>query len=142
MLPNETALAMVLAHELGHHQKRHCLKRLGRGLLWTIVTSGLFGSSAEGAVGRSLNLAQLSFSRDQEREADAFGIQLVFDTYGHTEGCTEFFEIINTEYETNTQRWVTLFTTHPYTPDRLNFLKQRQLELQSENKNIPVTRNQ
>ena len=127
----ETGLAMILGHELGHHQKRHCLKRMGRQLLYLTATTFLFGQGQDFIVTNSLRLAELRYSRGQEREADEFGLKLVYDTYGHTEGCLEFFELVLKDYESGSKRWGELFATHPFTPERISRLRRLQNALRS-----------
>lgn len=72
--------AFVLAHELGHHERRHALKRLGRTLLLA-VGLGLVEGSARGTstpvLGVSEGLLAARFSRAEEAEADAFAVALV-----------------------------------------------------------------
>lgn len=127
----EMGLAMVLAHELGHHQHRHALRRLGRTLLVRGAMALLFGDGGVAVVESSVNLVESSYSRDQEREADAFGLRLVQEAYGHTEGCLEFFQMIEKEFETDFSRWGSLFASHPLTRERIEDLKglQRALSL-------------
>lgn len=126
---SETGLAFVLGHELGHHQGRHSLKRLGRGLLLQGVVAILFGESGTSVLQASLHLAESSYSRQQEREADEFGLRLVYRAFGHTKGCLEFFEEIQKEHESGTPRWSALLASHPYTPDRIAYLRELQESL-------------
>ena len=126
---SEAGLAMVLGHELGHHQQRHCLKRLGRQLLFITVSTLISGQSLNSVITNTVQLAELRYSRRQEREADEFGLKLVFNTYGHTDGCLEFFELIQKDYESGSSQWGELFASHPYTADRINHLRELQKSL-------------
>jgi Zn-dependent protease with chaperone function len=70
-------LMAVLGHELGHVVHRHGMQRLMRGAgLLTVagVALGDFSSVLSGMVG---GLQTLHYSRDDEREADAYGRQFV-----------------------------------------------------------------
>lgn len=125
----ETGLAMVLAHELGHQQGRHNLKRLGRGLIYGVAVALLFGDARSSPLGVSLAAAESTYSRKQEREADEFGLKLVYETYGHTREALEFFETIHREYESDTSRWSSFLASHPYTPDRIAYLRELQKSL-------------
>ena len=76
---NEAQLAFVMAHEIGHYRGRHSLENWRHlknvsNLMTGIgsVTAGT-GAGVVAALGAYANLA--SFSRDQEREADALGFQ-------------------------------------------------------------------
>ena len=84
-MENEAQVATVLAHELAHYLQRHTLDRLrdvkARSALATAISMlGIYG-----LVGQLLVAGgSFSFSRDQEREADAIGLLLMrqagFDT--------------------------------------------------------------
>jgi beta-barrel assembly-enhancing protease len=75
---NEAQLASVLGHEIGHYMRRHTLERLrdikARAAFMTFMAA--FG--AVGAIGQLATMAgAMSFSRDQERDADSIGITLM-----------------------------------------------------------------
>jgi beta-barrel assembly-enhancing protease len=75
---NEAQLASVLGHEMGHYMRRHTLERLrdikARSAFMTLLAP--FG--LVGAIGQLAAAAgAMSFSRDQEREADSIGISLM-----------------------------------------------------------------
>jgi Zn-dependent protease with chaperone function len=125
----ETGLAMVLGHELGHHQKRHCLERLGRALIYQSVMALLFGHNRFSVVDIALLAGESGYSRRQEREADEFGLNLVHQAFGKTEGALEFFEMIDREYGSKTSRWTVFMSSHPYTPDRTAYLRELQESL-------------
>ncbi len=131
---SEIGIAMVLGHELGHHQHRHCLKRLGRGLLYSLVF-GFMGSSGQTDIlQKPVQLAELRYSRDQEIEADEFGLRLVYSVFHQTKGATDFFEFVikDINKENGSLRWMSLLQTHPYTPDRIERLKKLSSEINSE----------
>ena len=133
-VPGEIGLAMVLGHELGHHQGRHSLKRLGRGLIYSVVMVLFFGENQSAVVNSSFQVAESSYSRSQEREADEFGLRLVYQSYGHTQGALEFFEIIQREFESDRSRWSSFFASHPLTPDRIAYLRELQISVPKEAK--------
>jgi beta-barrel assembly-enhancing protease len=117
----EIGLAFVLAHELGHHQNRHITRRLGRGLLLALASS-LFGATSHlDPVQSAVNLAESGFSREQEREADRFALEMIHRKYGTTDGATEFFENLAADgKESALQKYV---GSHPLTGERLADLK-------------------
>ncbi|MCP4267661.1 MAG: M48 family metallopeptidase [Candidatus Brocadiaceae bacterium] len=131
-LKSEIGIAMVLGHELGHHQHRHCLKRLGRGLLHSLVF-GLIGNSGQTDImQKPVQLAELRYSRDQEIEADTFGLRLVYSVFHQTKGATDFFEFVMKDKENDSLRWISFLQTHPYTPDRIELLKKLSSEINNE----------
>jgi predicted Zn-dependent protease len=79
-LPNDSQLAGVLAHEIGHVIERHSAEQLAkRGLTQGLAgAAGVFGGDIN-----SMRMAQLvgeftmmKYSRDDERESDGWGVLL------------------------------------------------------------------
>ena len=129
LVGSQAGLATVLGHELGHHQHRHSLKRLGRGLIFTLAHAVLFGGSDSSLVDASLRIAESSYSRRQERQADDFGMRLVHEVFGSTEQSLEFFEDIR---EGEEPRWSAFLRSHPLPSDRITDLRQLQQSLRDE----------
>ncbi|MBA3677115.1 MAG: M48 family metalloprotease [Sphingosinicella sp.] len=79
LMNDEAELASVLGHEAGHIAADHSAGRQNRGLLSQILAAGaaiVTGSSQLGQiVGQVAQLNQLSYSRNQEFEADTLGIR-------------------------------------------------------------------
>ncbi len=81
LMNDEAELALVLGHEVGHIDARHSRER-SRGTLLSSVLAGLAGivtgssqiAQAAGQIGQTY---LLSFSRNQEYEADDFGIRYI-----------------------------------------------------------------
>ena len=95
VLPNENALAMVMAHEIAHIQHRHPIMALGRGFTVMLALSAMTGvgdGMMQQWVGSMGMLTLLSFSREQEAEADADALQALLRQYGHVDGASAFFE--------------------------------------------------
>ncbi|MCH2101779.1 MAG: M48 family metallopeptidase, partial [Planctomycetes bacterium] len=120
MIDTEIGLAFVLAHELGHHQNRHALKRLGRTLLTGAAFHLVAGASAGdlAIIDSGLTLAGLAYTRDQELDADLFGLNLVHRAYGTTVGALEFFETM-LEISGNESSFAAMLHSHPLTEDRM-----------------------
>ena len=79
-LDSEAELAGVLGHEIGHVTARHSVEQISRTALAQIGPNlaGILGPRVQGAVGlvlAPLQLFDLKFSRDDEREADALGVR-------------------------------------------------------------------
>jgi len=80
LMKTEAELAVVLAHELGHVNARHSVRKLSQLM---IVQLGLAVGSAlnetfskiSGAAGIGVQLLFLKFSRDDERQADTLGVE-------------------------------------------------------------------
>jgi len=123
---NETALAFVLGHELGHHQHRHTLRGIGRSLLVSLVYRGIFGASGGDVVSGTLEMAELGHSRRAEHEADEFGFRLAYARFGNADGYLEFFEQLHDAHEHPETQWMKFINSHPPTTERLNALKRLQ----------------
>lgn len=116
---SENEIAFVLGHEIGHFRNRDHLRSLSRGLLF-----GLFAASIgiDGLFGSSADLLELSFSRDQERDADAFGLELVNRHYGHVMGSCHFFERLS-ETAGASSKMPAFLQTHPGSSRRVRDLQ-------------------
>jgi predicted Zn-dependent protease len=69
-------------------------------LIFGLTTAALFGDSGIGTVaGYSFLVAAQNHSRAQESRADVFGLTLVHNTFGSTEGALEFFQLIQQKVE-------------------------------------------
>lgn len=132
-LPNENALAMVLAHEISHVQRRHPIVAMGRGFTVALALSGLSGfgdGMMQQWLGSMGMLPILSFSRSQEAEADADALQALLKTYGHVEGAEALFTYL--ERQKNLPHPPQLLSTHPGHEERIErirrFAQQRRAE--------------
>jgi Zn-dependent protease with chaperone function len=67
----------VLAHELGHIQRRHGLRMLIQGSIVAFVVSWYIGDVSSVAAGLPTLLLQARYSRDHEREADHYGAAML-----------------------------------------------------------------
>lgn len=93
IVTSENEMAFVLAHELGHFNNRDHLRGLGRGIVFAFIST-MIGSS-DGSIarlaGKTLQVTESGFSREQESAADAFALQTLNCVYGHVGGATDFF---------------------------------------------------
>lgn len=128
---SEIGLATVLAHELGHQQHRHGLKRFGRAFLWRMILGFALGAVDTSGLEVVLQITEAGYSREQEREADIFALKLVDSVYGDTKGALEFFELVQRDYEKGSARWTGLLSTHPLTAERIVYMKKIQEQLQA-----------
>ena len=113
-LPDENALAMVVAHEIAHVRNRHPIVAVGRGFAVALTLTSLAGFGdglMEQWVGGLGMLPVLSFSRAQEEEADADALDALYRLYGHVGSATSFFERIAGEGGKVSSP--ALFNTHP-----------------------------
>ena len=77
---NDQELLAVLAHELGHVHHRHTMRRLLEGsataLIIAAVTGDIASTTSLAAAAPTL-LLQTKYSRDNEREADVYAVELM-----------------------------------------------------------------
>lgn len=81
LLPNDDALAFVLAHEISHVTRRHAVRQFEKNALLSAgITAVLAGTGAGVGVGAAADVARtiasLSFTRHDESEADENGMDL------------------------------------------------------------------
>ena len=127
-MPNENALAMVMAHEIAHIKHRHPIVALGRGVVVGLALAALTNFSGHTMAGSALSdaglLTVLSFNREQEAEADRTALATLARHYGHATGADAFFQSVK-DLPGNkvTESTPTFLKTHPATMDRIEKLR-------------------
>ena len=135
LMDDESELAFTLGHEIGHVAARHAQQReeVENRLEWRIWPEILMGSifggpEAERAIGSliSAKLQTLSFSREQEYEADTLGLRYMIAAGYDPEGAPAILQAISREtaLEARVQgrknrklpEWA---MTHPLTENRI-----------------------
>lgn len=104
----------VLAHELGHVYHRHPMQSALRGAGIAFVLTALSGGSG---VEFAALLAETSYSRDHERAADAFALEVLKREGISTQGLAHFFEKLGEE-NSKLERFMSLISTHPMSEER------------------------
>ena len=74
---HDEEILAVLAHELGHIQRRHGLRMLIQGSIVAFVVSFYMGDVSSVAAGLPTLLLQARYSRGHEREADQYGAAML-----------------------------------------------------------------
>ncbi len=123
---SENELAFVLAHELGHHQLRHPIRRLGRSLLWLLALSVLgIGQQTPTDPTATLTLADLQFSRIQEQDSDRLALATVAARYGHVDHALDFFQRLQEKNLDPIHQKLQLefLATHPFPKNRITGLR-------------------
>ena len=119
---SENELAFVLGHELGHFRNRDHLRQLGRVTMLSLFAVAVLGQNAANLTGNVLNLTILAFNREQESEADEFGLAAVYGTYGHVNEAWRFFERA-AEDESALRTFGSFAATHPPSRERLDAMR-------------------
>ncbi len=106
-------VAGVLAHELGHVRHKHALKRLIDIFGIQIVFSGIGGDL--GTAGGLIMV--LSYGRDDEREADETGIEILKKAGMPADGLVRFFDRLATK-RAEMPNFSDFLSTHPSLNER------------------------
>jgi predicted Zn-dependent protease len=128
---SESQLASVIAHEIAHIAQRHAadqvsnaaMANLGLGLLGAVLGNATGAGAAQMAAGFMANGIFLKFSRDDEREADQVGIQMLRRAGWDARGMVELFEILQREARRNPGAVEVFFSSHPSPQDRIGRLQ-------------------
>lgn len=124
ILDNESELAGVMAHEVGHITARHHAKFLektyGMNILLNILAVATSNSQYQQVVMQlaqvSAGLLQLKYSRDQESEADALGVRFIYEAGYDPRGLISTFEKFKSMEKVSTPKWL---LSHPLPEDRI-----------------------
>jgi beta-barrel assembly-enhancing protease len=125
---NESELAGVLAHEIGHVVERHSIEQLqraqGANALLTILYGAVLrrnpGTVERAGVQLGGQAVFAGYSRDAEREADRDAIAFLVRVGLSPRGLPTFFEKLLAERQRNPGRVAQWFATHPTTEERIS----------------------
>jgi predicted Zn-dependent protease len=116
---NEAQLASVIAHEIGHIGGKHAIKQMRDSAIAQGVLSAT-GLNQQAAVQIGVDLAlSKPNSREDEFEADRYGVNTLRKTGYATIGAVEFMQ----KLLQNKSGMPTFLSTHPATSDRIAALK-------------------
>jgi predicted Zn-dependent protease len=124
---NESQVAGVLAHEIAHIAQRHAADQLEKTLLarWSLGMLGAMlgnvggAGTAQAAGAMMANGVFLKFSRDDEREADRVGLQIMTKAGWDPRGMIELFDVLRRESKRDPGAVEVFFSTHPSPEDRV-----------------------
>ncbi len=123
----ESELAGVMAHEIGHVTARHYARQETKSTLLQLATiplmllgpGGWTGYGIYQGLNVSIPFAFLMFSRDNEREADFLGLQYMYKAGYDPNSFVTAFERIQAEEKRRPGSIPKVFSTHPPTPERI-----------------------
>jgi predicted Zn-dependent protease len=138
MAQGESELASVMGHEIGHVQQRHIARMIAKqrestmiaigSLMLALLASRAGGDAAQAAlaVGQGAAISrQLSFSRDNEREADRVGFDILVNAGFDPRAMASFF----TRMQQGTRIYEGIapayLLTHPLTVERISDIQNR-----------------
>lgn len=130
---DDEAILGVLAHEIGHVDHEHSLRQLYRAAGATaliMLIGGDIGSGTEDLLVQGSALLALSHSREAEREADRFSVELMHKAGRDPAAISRFFEILRDRLGDKDSS--DFFSTHPAAPERIEETKRYAEEVKRE----------
>lgn len=127
-LEDEAELAALLGHELGHVNARHTAEQMSKSMLANAVVGGVAiyagtqkpiyagAASALGMIGAGALLA--SYSRDNEREADALGLKYMVAAGYTPKGMEGLMDMLRSLSAHKPNVIELMFATHPMSDER------------------------
>jgi predicted Zn-dependent protease len=128
---NESQLASVLAHEVAHVAQRHAADQLTKSmvangllaLLGAVLGNNGGARTAQAAARFVAGGYMLKFSRDDEREADRAGIEIMRRAGWDGRGMVEFLQILRSQQGRDPSNVEVFLSTHPSPGDRVKELR-------------------
>jgi len=127
-LDNEAELAALLGHELGHVNARHTAEQMSKGMLTQSVVGGLaaaagtqgafYGDIASQLGQVSAGALLASYSRDNERQADALGMEYMVQSGYSSEGMVGLMDMLKSMGRHQPSAIELMFSTHPMSQER------------------------
>jgi predicted Zn-dependent protease len=137
-LNNEAELEGVMAHELGHIAARHTVSQQSKQqigqllLIGGMIASEKFAQYAQYAL-QGMQLLFLKFSRDDERQADALGVEYSSKLGYDAHKMADFFKVLQKMSLSESAGGIpTFLSTHPDPGDRYNDVNKSATEWQTQ----------
>ena len=137
---NEAQLAYVIGHEIGHYLRRHSLqqwrnvKDMSDLLIFVQMATSAAGVGYAGDIASLAAMGNImAFSRDQEREADDIGFDLMVRAgYDPREAARLWQALIAERKAAKAPEYFIFFTTHPPIKERIETLKSNADQIDAE----------
>ncbi len=148
-LENESQLAGIIAHEIAHVTQRHIAESIDRskylslaslaGMLIGALAGGEGGAAAATASSAIGQATALNYSRQNENDADNFGMQYMINAGFNPKGLGEAFEILQNNTLGVGSDFPTYLSTHPDLVSRISVVNAKIKNLSSAILNRQVT---
>ena len=116
-LDNATSLAGVMGHEIAHADKRHSTEAMTKQYGISTLVSVLLGENQNQLSDIAQSLVGLTFSRENETEADKYSVRYLCPTVYRANGAGEFFSKIIALGGTQIPEFL---STHPNPDNRVS----------------------
>ena len=125
---NYEELAGILAHEIGHVERRHGMQQLSQYMTIRVILALAFGMTDDGttmalAADAGALLLLLKNSRDHERDADAYAARKLAEAGISSLAIRKFFQRLNEEHKEAIDKVPDFVLTHPSDADRIQFFE-------------------
>ncbi|UCF30597.1 MAG: M48 family metalloprotease [bacterium] len=149
-LGSEAELAALIGHELGHVNARHTAQRMSKGVLTSLIVSGVaayaggenekYASLAAGLGTIAAGALLAKYSRDNEREADSLAMDyMVAAGYG-PQGHTDLMDMLRSLHKKRPNALELMFASHPMSDERYRDSLRKRNTLPGSSRNLPVHR--
>ncbi len=127
----EAQLAGVMAHEISHVVMRHSTCNMGKQQKYGLAAAlgqigsqillgnGALGSAVTQGIGMGAGLGFLRMSRDDEKQADLLGTNILYGAGYDPRGLPQFFEVIQAKYGAGGAQ---LLSDHPNPGNRTEYV--------------------
>jgi len=127
MMPDDRDVLAVLAHEAGHVARRHGLRKVIQSSMVAVLITWYVGDVSALVAAAPTALIQAKYSRDLERDADAYAVEtlkLNGLSVGHLAAALERLAQSHKEDDTATGV-LGYLSSHPATAERLAWLREQ-----------------
>lgn len=142
MMDNEAQLAAVMAHEVSHVVARHSVKTLQAAYGGIVLIQIALGERSQELIGQVaqtvLGLALTGYGRNNELEADKFGVYYMVQAGYNPEGAVEMFtKLSELSGEGDRGFFENLTASHPETQERISKIREQINQMSPSVKNLP-----
>lgn len=129
-MSNERQLAAVLGHETVHVSAGHSVQSLQNQIGASVVVeiaqraAGQYGSAVGTATKFVAGMANMKYSRNDEYEADKYGIVYMVRAGYNPWGMPELLQVLLDMSDSEPGRWSEMMQTHPLTSKRIEKAKE------------------
>jgi len=134
LVDDESELAGVIGHEIGHIVGRHGTKQLSKKLVLAGILIGAaeaigqksekWGAITQIAGSLGFFLGMMKYSRDDEREADWLAINEIYRAGYNPQGMVTLFDEFKKLHQRNPSRFEQFFLSHPNADERIENMEQ------------------
>lgn len=147
---NEAELAGLLGHEVGHVTARHAAEQAGKTMVAQAAVAGgaVYAGTRDPTLGNvvaglgSLGAGALlaHYSRNNERESDALGMEYMTRAGHNPDGMTGLMDVLRSKNKNRPSAMALMFSTHPPSEERYQTAQRRAAERYARYRDAPLNR--